>query len=69
MGFARKPLFSCLIVNVLRRRLTSTLALVAIYSYLALICISGTMKIFDNDYVTLTQFSRSFEYIIFNTGF
>ena len=34
-----------------------------IYTNLALIYISDMLQIFDNDYVTLTPFSRSFKYI------
>ena len=34
-----------------------------IYSNLALTYISDMLQIFDNDYVTLTPFSRSFKYI------
>ena len=34
-----------------------------IYSNLALTDISDKLQIFDNDYVTLTPFSRSFKYI------
>ena len=40
-----------------------------IYSNLALNYISDMLQIFDNDYVTLTPFSRSFKYIFFQTGF
>ena len=37
-----------------------------IYSNLALTYISDMLQIFDNDYVTLTPFSRSFKYIFPN---
>ena len=36
-----------------------------IYSNLALTYISEMLQIFDNDYMTLTPFSRSFKYIVF----
>ena len=40
-----------------------------IYSNLAFTYISDMLQIFDNDYVTLTPFSRSYKYIFFQTGF
>ena len=40
-----------------------------IYSNIALTYISHMLQIFDNDYVTLTPFSRSFKFIFFQTGF
>ena len=36
-----------------------------IYSNLALTYISDMLQIFDNDYVTMTPFSRSFKYIFY----
>ena len=40
----------------------------SIYRNLALTYTSDMMQIFDNNYVTLSPFSRSFEYLIFTLG-